>query len=437
MKDNKRSEYYEIVEKEAGYKIVLKIIVVILLIIGCFFAVYKFVIVSPSAIFKSGINKSYKYIEYYSKKLNYFKDPIAINGVLTADSSNNSLNNIDKYKFDLDFNIDTNSNKYSSLVKFKYDNEDKAEALYLIEDYTNYLFLPNIYDKTIEIDKLDYKNIKVSKLNDIIRSIKDNAINLITDDNIVKGNEEVTIKDNKYNYDYVELTLDKENVSKLIGSIITNIKDDHRLFNDIKDALDMDDKDLDTYLDDVLKDIITKDFNNIKIKYYTKGYFASVIGFKITIDDKELVSLFDDDKFDCIINYKDYQINIYNNDNKYYINILKDNNKYLYVIFNQIKDEIIDMDYEYYHNKGNIHYEIQNNHGNFKFSIVNDNTYSINYDFDIVKEGTKGINNDNVISIKKLDEDEYLDIYNYFNGSFKDDIIGNFLVDYIEKLLNY
>ena len=432
MNDNK--EYFEIIEKDEPYKIVLKIITIVLLISLCLFAVYKFIIVNPKAIFKSGINNSFKIINKINKKFNNYDKPVALNGVLTIDSNDENLYGIDKYKFNLDFSIDTNNNKYSSFIDINYNNESKAKALFQTEDYNFYISLPGIYNKIINIDKLDYNNIKVSKLKGINNSINDTLNNQINNSNIIEDKEEI----NSITYNYVELKLTKDELSKFISSFITDIKDDHKLFNDIIDVFDVDENYLNEYFDDLLKDIITKDFKDIKIRYYTQGIFAKVVGMKIILDDKEIVKVFDDNRLDCVINYNNYSLKIYDEDNKYYINIIKDNNNYGSFIVNQLKDNLIDIEYEYYNNKGIIHIEINKNHGNFKYSIINDKNYSINYDFEIIKgEEVANINKDNIIELNKIDEDDYLDIYNYSTNNFDDDIIGNILISLTEQLLNY
>lgn len=433
-----KNEYYEIIEKEETYKIVLKIITIVLLISLCLFAVYKFVIVNPKTVFKSGINNSFKVIQNVTKEFNNIDKPVAINGVLTMDSNDEKLYNIDKYKYNLDFGIDINNNKYNSLIGINYNNESKANILFQTENYNSYLTLPGIYDNIIKLNELNYNNIKISKLNSITNDINDVINKQINNNNLNESQETLNINDNSITYNYVELSLSKEELSKFISNFITDIKDNHRLFNDILEVLDLNENELNDYFDDIQKNIITQEFSNIKIRYYTKGIFAKIIGMKIIFDDKELVKAFNDNNLNLNINFNNYLIKIYNNDNKYYVSIIKDNNNYLFLIINQLKTNLIDIDYEYYDNKGIIHYELNKDHGNIKYSILNDKTYSINYDFNVIngKEVTN-INKDNIVELKKLDEDDYLDIYNYFSKNFDDDFVGSLLTTLTEELLNY
>ena len=65
-KDN--SEFYQIIDNEKAHPI-LKILVVILLLILCLVAIYKFVIWNPKGIFASGINYSTNIIDMLVDKL--------------------------------------------------------------------------------------------------------------------------------------------------------------------------------------------------------------------------------------------------------------------------------------------------------------------------------------------------------------------------------
>ena len=433
----KNDEYFEIIEKEDTYKIVLKILTIIIVIGLCLFMIYKYIIINPKTVFKSGINKTFKIVNNFNKKLDVLNKPIAINGVATIDSNDQLFYDIDNYKFNLDFNIDSNNNKYSSFIDINYKNDSKAKILLQEEDYNTYLTLPGLYKSIINLNEIEYKNIKYNYLNDITNAIKDSINKQIDDRYLTTGNEEVLINDIKYNYEYIELSINKEEFSKLIGNSIADIKDDHRLFNSIKESIDMNEDELNNYLDDIQKIIITRSFDSLKLKYYTKGVFKNIIGMRLIIDDKDTITIFNDNRLYTTINYYEYKLDIHENDNKYYINVLNNDNKILYLIINNLKDDLIDIDYEYYDNKGIIHIDKNNNHGNFKLSIVNDKTYSINYDYEIIKgEEVANINKDNVIELKKLKEDDYLDIYNYYNDNF-DNIIKDILTSLTEQLLNY
>ena len=433
----KNDEYFEIIEKEDTYKIVLKILTIIIVIGLCLFMIYKYIIINPKTVFKSGINKTFKIVNNFNKKLDVLNKPIAINGVATIDSNDQLFYDIDNYKFNLDFNIDSNNNKYSSFIDINYKNDSKAKILLQEEDYNTYLTLPGLYKSIINLNEIEYKNIKYNYLNDITNAIKDSINKQIDDRYLTTGNEEVLINDIKYNYEYIELSINKEEFSKLIGNSIADIKDDHRLFNSIKESIDMNEDELNNYLDDIQKIIITRSFDSLKLKYYTKGVFKNIIGMRLIIDDKDTITIFNDNRLYTTINYYEYKLDIHENDNKYYINVLNNDNKILYLIINNLKDNLIDIDYEYYDNKGIIYIDKNNNHGNFKLSIVNDKTYSINYDYEIIKgEEVANINKDNVIELKKLKEDDYLDIYNYYNNNF-DNIIKDVLTSLTEKLLNY
>ena len=410
------SEYYQILDNESNHTI-LKVFTVLIVLCGCLFAIYKFVIVNPVSIFKSGINKSYNNIEKYLDILSRFDKPININGVLSIDSTDNRLNKLDKYKFNLDFNIDNNSNRYNTILGINYNNEDIASLNYMILNNESYLKINNIYDNTIKLDNYKYNNIKVKELKDITRVLKNYLNNQITKEHLSISND---------GKDYVELSLTKEELTKLISNIITNIKDNHNLCDTLIDSLNINKEELDNYLDNILKDIITNDFNNFKVRYYYEGVFANIIGMKVLIDDNTILESLNNSfvlSDSLKIEYKD---------NKYYVDC---NN--LNIIINQLKEQLIDLDYKYYNNSGIFHYDMNDNHGNIKFSIVNDNSYSFNYDFNKIDSVNIELDEDNIIDKKKIDEDDYLDIYNYIDNNFNNDFIEDLLKDLVQELLNY
>lgn len=428
-KNNNEKEYYEILENDTKQNI-FKTIITILLLCLCLFGLYKLIIVSNKAIFKSGINNTYNTIEKYLNKIDFLSNQTNINGVLTIDATDNNINQLNDYKFNLDFNFDNNNNKYQTFLDINYNNESKAKLSYLYDNNNSYITLEKLYNKAIKLNN-DFKNIKLKELKNIMKIIKNNINNEIKDEYLTNNKEEISINNNKYELDYIELNLSKEKLSKAIGNIITNIKENHKLVEAITNSLNITNQELDNYLDNILKDIIIYNFNELKIRYYYTGYFAKTIGMKVLIDDSPIIE-------------------DYNYDNHLFININNklfidnDNNQYnikyydYTIIIKTLKDNLIDLDYQYNNNKGIIHYEYKDNKGNIKFSYINDSAYSFNYDFTIKENiNIDSIDEDNITTKEKIKEDDYLDIYNYIENNFNNDYLENILKYLVQELIKY
>src|SRR5574344_986849 len=223
-KDN--NEYYEIIDKEKKHPF-LKILLVLLLIILCLAAIYKYIIWNQKGIFGEGLNKTYNYISKIIDKMNdseLLNNPTNIDSVLTINSTNDQFKKISDYKFDVNFNIDADSKKYASDIQILKDNNSLLNLMYLNQHKQDYIKLDSIYDKFIalgsenanvdnlfnNINKIDY-----NYLNQSLKSIKNIISNNITSDKLKMGQEKI---DNE-NYNYVSLNMIKEEYGKLITNI--------------------------------------------------------------------------------------------------------------------------------------------------------------------------------------------------------------------------
>ena len=225
------SEYYQILDNDSNH-IFLKVLFTIILLFGCLGAVYRFVILSPKAIFKSGINKTYDVFDKVLDKVNNYSKPLSVNGVMTFDSTDSNYNMLDDYKFILDYNMDISSNRYNCYLGINHNNIDEGSFKYLVDSNNLYINFQDIYDKYIKIGNLkdlydiEIPYIKVLEVKNISKSIKDVIVKKVNNDYLKMAKEEITIKDNNYEFNYVELSLSKEKLSKLVGAVITDIKDD-------------------------------------------------------------------------------------------------------------------------------------------------------------------------------------------------------------------
>ena len=463
LSSENKEEYYDILEHEKSH-FFIKLFITLLILGSCLFIIYKFVIRDQKAIFTSGINTIYEKLANNIVKISnidFLKDNIEIDGVLsfnTTDKNNTDLNN---YLFDINIGINRSNNKYKLAVNMKENDKVLSSFNYYYINDKYYLNLGNNYDKTLllknnildyNLDIFKYTNINYNKLNDSAKSIKNIINSNITRDKLNIGEE--TINNDKY--EYVELNLTKDEYSSLISNIIDNIKNNNNLVENLSQSFNTNNDTIINKLEELQKNNLNNDFNNISFKFYTHGFMANIAGFEIKVDNNQMFYYFNHDSkkdnncdncvrqtYLVLLNYKNYNLYIDKNGKIYNTIIKKDNNDYLHLAFNEFNDSIVDINYELYDNDthGNIYISKYDNKsdksGNFKYSLIdNKNTSSINFDYKINNNPNINING-NYIDVENLSEDDYLKINNNIIKNIKNNTIKNKYKEIFEKVYNY
>ena len=449
------NQYFEIMDKEHKHPFV-KLLIFLIVIAICVFGFYKYVIWNNKGIFSSGINYTYKNIGNligYLNDKNIFSKPTGIDGVLSVNTNDQNYRELNKYQFNLSAKIDLENKKFNDNTDVLKDDNQLLNLSYDYQNNNNYLDLNGIYDKTIKlvnsnqwIDWIfkNFKKVDYVKLNSSMNTIK-GIINDNIDSNKLKlGKDTIVIDDNSYDLNYVSLNLSKEEYSKLLVNIINNIEDNHKLMDNLGNALNVSEETIHDNLSELLKDSLIGDFKTLELKVYVNGYMANVVGLSVVIDDDEVLKTIDvnNNKINHI-KYDNYDMLIVNNN----VTINKDDNKILTAKINENSATVLDVDYVYIENKnyGNIHIErnsISDNliHGKISFSLVNkDNiNYSFNYDYSLNTDiKIDDIDESNVIDINKLSEDDYLNIYQQLKDKTKETIFASYINNLVESLLKY
>ena len=463
LSSEKKEEYYDILEHEKSHFFIKLLIFILILALGMFI-IYKFVIRDQKAIFTSGITTIYEKLANNIVKISnidILKDNIEIDGVLSVNTTDKNHNDLNNYLYDVTFGINKADKKYKLNVNLKEDDKTITSFNYYYINDNFYLNLGDNYEKTLllknnilDIDPsiISYTNVNYNKLNNSAKSIK-NIINSNIDRNKLNKGEE-TINNDKY--EYVEMNLSKEDYSNLVSNIIDNIKNNNNLLNTLAEAFNTNTDIVINKLEELQKNNLKNNFNNIKFKFYTHGFMANIVGFEITIDDNQIFYYFNHDNkkdnncdncinqiYKLIINYKNYNLYIDKINNTYNCVIKKDDNDYLHLVFNEYSDKTIDINYENSEKNthGNIHYDSfdksNDKSGNFKYSSIdNKNTLSLNYDYKIKDNANINLIN-NYIKVEDLSENDYLTINNNISKSIKNNDIKNKYKDLLEKIYNY
>jgi hypothetical protein len=435
---NNEKDYYPILDKENN-NFFLKLMLVFLVILLCLTLFYKFVILNPKAIFASGLNSSYNYVNNilnYLNKNDYLNTPTKIDGVLKMSTTDSNYKDLDNYSFDIGAGIDTENKLCNANIKFDNNNNELMNLNYYNKNNTEYLELQNIYNNIIKlrnsnviIDNVmnNVKKINYSLLSKTIKSIK----------GIINENIEANMIKIDYKNNYVSLSLTKEEYSKLLSNTLTDINTNNNLKQNLANSLSVDNETIDNVLNELLKISLTSNFDTIEFIYDYDGILANINTLEIKTDNKTIIKVSSSSIY-LNIDYNNYNIVLNNNEN---LIIKKDDKNIINFTFNELKLNIIDADYEKEDNtKGNIHFTLKDDgHGNMSLSAIkNDNAYSLNYDFDIL---TKQIINDvdetKVIDINDVSEDDYLNIYNKLKNNTKNTLLGDYVTNMVETLLKY
>ena len=318
LTEDKEEEYYDILGKESNH-FFTKLLIVLLLLLSFSFIVYHFVIQDNKSIFSSGINTIYEKLANNIVKISnnqLFNEKYKLSGVLTLNTTDKTYQNLNNYNYDIDFNIDKLNHNYGLNLKVKNDNSEIINTNYIYSNNNYYLNIDNIFENTIMLENniLDYDNIDLlfsnidfNKLNISAKRIKN-----ILNSNIQREKLEKNMEDENT---VIVYSLSSEEYSEVLSKIIDDIKNDTKLLNNLATSFKLNESDIIKYLDNILKKNLVNDFQNIKFKFYTKGYLFKVIGFKIEIDNNTLLSYFNEDEVKLNLNYKDYSINFYKSNN--------------------------------------------------------------------------------------------------------------------------
>ena len=413
------------------------------------FIVYKFVIRDPKAIFSSGINTIYEKSANSLVKLSknsLLSNKFEINGVLTYNTTNEKYNDINNYSFDINVKVDKENHnmKIGTEIKNTTNNNLISILNYYYLNNKYYLDLGNNYNKSILLkkdilnidNKLNLNNIDFNKLNNSMKNIK-NIINSNIDRDKLVTNK-INIDNNEF--EYVDLKLTNVEYSNLISKIIDDIKNNNTLVDNLASAFKTNNEEVNNYLNDILKNNLITNFDNITFRFYTSGFMANIVGFEIDLDNNKLFYYLNDK---LIINYDIYSLEATKDNNKYNAIIKKNNLNYLSLKFNELNDNIIDVDYKNYEDNsyGNFHlnnYDKDNDKsGNLKFSQVNTKeTYSFNFDYRVENLNNISLTKES-IDIDNIPEADYLETIKNVKYSFNNTSLKDYILDIVESIYNY
>ena len=440
-----KEEYYDILEHEKSHFLLKFLFFIILLAIG-FFIVYKFVIRDTKSMFSSGINTLYEKAANNIVKISrndIFNEKIKVSGVLKLNTTNEEYDDFNNHTYDVNFNADKINHNYNlgiTINNLEGNFISSVDYYYLNNNF--YLNLGNNFNnKTIKLDEdifninsnlFGINKIDFNKLNTSVKSIKNIINSNIDREKLSLGNQNINGSD----YEYVSLKLSNAEFATLVSKIIDDIKNNSSLVDNLSSSFNVSNEIVTKYLDSILKNNLTNQFNYIEFKCYVSGFMANVAGYEINIDNNKVFYYLDDE---ITLKYKEYDLTAKKINDKYNVTIDKNNDKFITLVFNELNEDTIDIDYKYLENNsyGNIHYnkykKNSDKSGNISFSLVDKNNVKYSIYFDYVIDNIYDIKASNIINVSDLTEDDIDNTNKNINYSLKNTIFKQPMLDIFEK----
>ena len=271
----------------------------------------------------------------------------------------------------------------------------------------------------------------ISIINYNLINIKNIIVDNLTYKNVTRKDDKIIVDSDEIEANNLELYYDNMEFNKVVNNILDDIESDENLVNNLSKLCNITTEELQEYFSN-LRNINRE----IKINIYTKGLFAEVIGFKLTIDNVEILSMYNH-------NGKDIYTGLYDNESielivdKTYNNFILNYADVPIIEISNFNSNEKELSFDYNVNTildkwvGSIKIEkITDNKSNINISFINAENRDINGDLTLNIETKPFTNNLNIdindsININDLSIEDYLTIWSNFLEKLKEPVIIN------------
>ena len=435
--NNINDDYTEnLYNKTKKYNFIEPIIVILSLII-CFFLLYKFIIVSKrtvvNTLFNNVTNNMIRFLDDISK-IDYTNNSFDSDIELSFSTTNDYLKQFTNYKYLLTNQYDANNKILSGTLDVKtLNNQSITNLNYKYINNNLYLSNPDIFYFPVNIVLNNYisDNIDYQLLKDNLINIKNIIVDNLTYKNVTRKDDKIIVDSDEIEVNNLELYYDNMEFNKVVNNILDDIESDENLVNNLSKLCNITTEELQEYFSN-LRNINRE----IKINIYTKGLFAEVIGFKLTIDNVEILSMYNH-------NSKDIYTGLYDNESielivdKTYNNFILNYADVPIIEISNFNSNEKELSFDYNVNTildkwvGSIKIEkITDNKSNINISFINAENRDINGDLTLNIETKPFTNNLNIdindsININDLSIEDYLTIWSNFLEKLKEPVIIN------------
>lgn len=352
------------------------ILILILLLIGI--VTYLLLSVKPKKVFTTAIDKVYN----LSKENNQDTEKVSGKFTITTDIHSDEvevekiLEIVNKLNISMDMGVDAKSKKMHMALDSLYNNKELINASIDILDSNAYVYLNDIYDKSllVPIEGMDemfslMENVKDYEI--VLKQFKNALDKALKDEYFTKDNTTITLNGKKVKVIENKLTLNEKNIKEIASILSEELNNDEFIesFSRISATTKEEVKEM---LNEMKQEISLED-GTLFVSIYTKGIKNEFAGISIK-DNKDVISL------------------LKNTDTNYSYEIKIENENY----------------------KGDIEVKTKGKDGHLKISFDIEKIHgSVTFDFVNNKEvNLPNVDTSNAISIENLSETDSMNILN-------------------------
>ena len=398
---------------------------------------------SPKSVYKGVINNFYNEVHSYLKdadklykKYDLEKNAINAKGSLKFDTSIKDLKDYTGYKYELNGGLDI-QNKLAKATVTINGNKDSVDGTITIVDDKAY-FTSTLFSQIIDVtEEMDIDNdtfttitknleendfeFNIDDYDYVVKTIKDAIIKNLDSKYMKKKRGSFEIDDKTIKATKITYTFDEDSTKDFIKGICEELLNNDKFLKILADTFKQEKSNIKDILKDLkaeVKELKMKD--DLEINIFTKGLLNKVVGFNISIDDDEYVSLYNNNKnFEFTFNdhsENDLVVTGVKNKNETEVSIKYNKEKIGTLNVREISSKKVDFDFKINSGdeniSGNIYFTINNKKdvysGEYKLSFKqgdDDLSISGDYSYEIGGELTT-IDTKKAVTLEDVDFDE-------------------------------
>ena len=294
--------YNEEPEEKKKHSALPAILIILILLVGIAFVIYKFLFNKPDKIVKGLINQAYDKFATPIEKYDTKEEPILINTDLSINTNIQGLEDLNGMKLNMTTGIDYKNKKMEIGASYLEDNNKIVEAFMYLLDENAYVSLKDIYENPIKVDMegMNFErlfnnssNISSKDAEFISKRIKDILIESLDMKDFKQSNDTITLNGSETKVKKISYTLDSNKATNLVNNFITNMENDKELMAKLAEISNTDTETLKDKLDMSKVQGNTDVLNGETIKFdiYTKGLTDEFVGMDIELPENSNIKL--------------------------------------------------------------------------------------------------------------------------------------------------
>jgi len=287
-------------KKKGGKGKFVFLIIILLLAIGAFFA-YQFVTGNPYNIYKKSITKVFSSGRNIVSQGLDTNTPITHSGNIKIDTNIEGLEDLKYHSYDYLFGVDAQNLKAEFKLGLNEKDSSLLEVFVHFIDKKLYFNSEKLYKKLIllgeyDVDLSTAQNYPTEDVLYLYNKLEVALQNMLTKEDFATQNKKITINGKKQSVKDNYVLLTSQNFGKFLGRVLNTFKTDDKALEILANITGVAKEDISSQIDLLINEQYSGE-GVIRISFYTKPIFNTVVGYSIKIDDQEIFySTFDGDK---------------------------------------------------------------------------------------------------------------------------------------------